>query len=337
MPRLSKKPKRKIVPKVHNPEPLYSPDMDLQDTLWMEPVYTHPMQPDTPPWMEPDDTIVLEPGYIHSPVFSDTHEHSDTPKRPNRRKPGYTHSPVFSDTPAHSDSPKLLKRSYNMETPISQHDLEIMRGMEGYEEIGPYSMEAGLYVIGDLCDILSEKHCEELEGMGVGYQTDYGRQGKFRLSGERDVVIFDLPDGEGIYQDENANEYMSMSGTIGMTLASGLDETFDGSDGKSRSLVERLFGNGHIIDYKEDFSCVSLVIRHPEGYGDIAYIGFGASVRIPTQDQLFSVGGVSRNANREREYRKYQKNQRCSFPIQDQLFSMGGVSRNANREREYRK
>jgi hypothetical protein len=52
---------------------------------------------------------------------------------------------------------------------------------------------------------------------------------------------------------------------------------------------------------------------------------------------LFSVGGVSRNANREREYRKYQNNQRCSFPIQDQLFSMGGVSRNANREREYRK
>jgi hypothetical protein len=138
----------------------------------------------------------------------------------------------------------------------------------GVVEIGPFCMHKGRYYVGDLCNVLTDNEREELSDT----------IGKFTLADGREVVIFKLPYGDGIYPDFKGRNHLVDSGTIGLTLAVGLKETGTVS--------------GHIVDYKDIFHCMSANLDHPEK-GMVAFILFGDEVDINTDDQL---GGVSQLA-----------------------------------------
>lgn len=164
-------------------------------------------------------------------------------------------------------------------------------------EEGEHSLKAGKYFLGDLGYVLSKTVQEELHGMRLPAKGAVTRSvlrktldlhpmhkgvthGKFTLGNGREVVLFHLPGGAGVYKDHRAREYIidnfSLgSFCIGLTLIEGLEEQLGGKD-----FGEMIKGHGHILDYTTDMVyCYECTTDYPgEGVG--ASMVFGDDVEI---------------------------------------------------------
>jgi hypothetical protein len=135
-------------------------------------------------------------------------------------------------------------------------------------EKGPYFMNKGRYYVGDMSSVLTD---DELHEFGC-------TKGQFTLTSGREVVNFKTPHGDGIYPDEKGRYHIVDSGTIGITLATGLNET--------GTVL------GHTVDYEDNFLCVA---HYLDCSGHIAaYIRFGEEVGILTAKQM---GGTPIHVN----------------------------------------
>jgi hypothetical protein len=167
-------------------------------------------------------------------------------------------------------------------------------------EIGPLpTMVRGEYFIGDLYSVLSENAWKELCVLSHAKDNRYGAEGHFTLSNGRVLVIFHLPNGDGVYPDQQGRYYNIYNGTIGLTLTEGLKTEYDDIDKKED--WAKLTMSGNIVDYKKDFVCMSTTAVHPE-VGPVSIIMFGEDVFINSADEVSGIGifmhqGMATTAN----------------------------------------
>jgi hypothetical protein len=155
----------------------------------------------------------------------------------------------------------------------------------GSTEIGPLPMMVkGKYIVGDLCSVLSENAWKEL----CVLHTTNG-DGRFVLSNGRVLTIFKLPNGDGVYPDQNGLTYHVDSGTIGTTLVEGLEVEYGNIDNKREDFKTKLEMSGNIIDYKREFGCMSTSMVHPT-VGPVSIIVLGEKVVINSDDELSGMG-----------------------------------------------
>ena len=133
----------------------------------------------------------------------------------------------------------------------------------GAIQLGPYSLAAGEYWTGDLYNVLNYESWEEMGTMN-GYKKLHNRE----------VVRFKLPEGNGNYVGKQDELFFIDSGTVGITLLSGLGQ-------EARD-------TGHITVFSDDFECMSITVAHPQGGGDVSFIKFGENVQINSEDQVYS-------------------------------------------------
>jgi hypothetical protein len=160
----------------------------------------------------------------------------------------------------------------------------------GSIEIGPLPMILGEYFVGDLASVLSRKAWKELAVLLRAKGNQFGTEGYFTLSNGRVLVIFVLPNGDGIYPDHFGRNYHVDSGTIGLTLTLGLKEEYDNIDTK-KDWDNMLNMSGNIINYEKDFSCMATTATHSE-VGPFSLIMFGESVIINSVDELSGIGAL---------------------------------------------
>ena len=88
-----------------------------------------------------------------------------------------------------------------------------------------------------------------------------GTFGKFILSNGRELVLFDMPMGDGLYKDFAERTYSVDSGTIGITTTLGLEEEYWTQDCHSPFVGElwdaKLKRLGNIVQYEEMFMCMT--------------------------------------------------------------------------------
>jgi hypothetical protein len=165
-------------------------------------------------------------------------------------------------------------------------------------EVGPIVMKAGEYYVGDLTHVLDTAAWQELHVLCDTEESKYGKYGRFTLSNGRIVVIYNLPSNgfrRTLYDDLQGRVYEVSSGTIGLTLAKGLEGVY-GDNGLNTSpelegedwstTIARL---AHIVKYKKKFNCMSIIDILPNGRicgGDceVAVIHFGYNVCINTDE-----------------------------------------------------
>jgi hypothetical protein len=163
------------------------------------------------------------------------------------------------------------------------------RKMPDSVEIGPLPMMVrGEYFIGGLYSVLSENAWKEFCVLSHAKGNRYGAEGQFTLSNGRVLVIFHLPNGDGIYPDQKGRTYNIDNGTIGLTLVEGLKTEYDDID-KKEDWDSNLKMSGNIVDYKKDFVCMSTTAVHPE-IGPVSIIMFGEDVLINSADEVSGVG-----------------------------------------------
>jgi hypothetical protein len=133
-------------------------------------------------------------------------------------------------------------------------------GMLGSAKLGPFGMQAGTHFVGDLCYVLNDHVWKELCAMMFAIDKINGTYGKFTLSNGREVVLFNMPMGDGFYKDSADRTYCVDSGTIGITTNENLKEEYgtqvcNGPVGEVwDSRLKRL---GNIIQYDENFMCMT--------------------------------------------------------------------------------
>ena len=135
-----------------------------------------------------------------------------------------------------------------------------MPGMRVSATSGPYGMHGGPHYVGDLCYVLNDDVWKELCAMiHTGDKT--GTFGKFILSNGRELVLFDMPMGDGLYKDFAERTYSVDSGTIGITTTLGLEEEYGTQACHSPYVGElwdaKLKRLGNIIQYEEMFMCMT--------------------------------------------------------------------------------
>jgi hypothetical protein len=156
-------------------------------------------------------------------------------------------------------------------------------------EIGPLPrMMRGNYFVGDLCSILSENAWKELDVLSHAKDNKYGTEGHFILSNGRVLVIFHLPNGDGVYPDQKGRNYFVNSGTIGLTLVEGLEVEYGDID-KNEDWDSKLKMSGNIIDYKKDFVCMSTSVVNSR-VGPVSIMMFGENVVVNSDDELSGIG-----------------------------------------------
>jgi hypothetical protein len=165
----------------------------------------------------------------------------------------------------------------------------------GSVETDPLPMVRGEYYVGDLCYVLGTDAWKELCDLTYPKENKCGIDGQFTLGNGRTVVIFHLPNGDGVYRDEQGRTYSVDSGTLGITLTEGL-ETEYGDDDKKEDWESEMSRLGNIIDYKEDFSCMSITFDHPE-VGPVSVLSFDDKVVINSADEMSGVGALLHGLN----------------------------------------
>lgn len=108
-------------------------------------------------------------------------------------------------------------------------------------------MKAGTYVICDLCYVMSESEWDE-----VCSKIEIGYTGEVTLENGKNIAFYHTQYGDGVYFDQENNEYSVDSGTLGCILVSDLDVELDDSM--------------NIFDFQSDFDTY-------ESAGDI-YFGW---------------------------------------------------------------
>jgi hypothetical protein len=139
----------------------------------------------------------------------------------------------------------------------------------GSVQLGPYTLQAGEYWIGDLYNVLTYESWEEI-GETHGYK---------KLSNNMEVVRFKLPEGSGTYiaktaTQENEKFFFIDGGTVGITLLSGL-----GAQARE---------TGHVFVFPEEFQCTCITVAHPQGGGYVSFNDFGGKVVIDSDDQVYT-------------------------------------------------
>ena len=161
--------------------------------------------------------------------------------------------------------------------------------------IGPCEMPPGIYYVGDLTHVLDTKSWEEL------HRVRNGGWGKFSLDNGRVVVVYNLPSNgysKCQYQDMQGHIYSVESGTIGLTLANGLETEYRdmglptspklaGEDW--HATITRL---SHVMRYNDPFKCDSVIKTLVGGnaFGcdcEVALVRMGTEVCIDTDESCY--------------------------------------------------
>ena len=104
------------------------------------------------------------------------------------------------------------------------------------------SMPAGVYYVGDLCYVMTDKEWDEVCGITISGSVCL--EGEFQLKDGRRFTMYGTEWGDGVYRDQHGSEYSVDSGTIGCILLSDImAEKYDD--------IQRL---GSIVEITEDFS-----------------------------------------------------------------------------------
>ena len=157
--------------------------------------------------------------------------------------------------------------------PITKQGNKVSKCSGGNTSIEAGVMPLGKYYVGDLSYVLSDGGTwEEVNILRLkdrkrraNFSTaGGGGQGKFTLSNGREIVIFDTAYGDGVYDDYGGRRYAVDSGSIGLTLAEGLENT----------------QHGNLIEYKEAFNCGALIQDYrcdgsPRPQGRFTFMSFG--------------------------------------------------------------
>ena len=164
-------------------------------------------------------------------------------------------------------SKKTRVRRLRIVAPSTEVEIVDVWPPPGAIQLGPYTLKAGEYWIGDLYNVLTYQSWEEI-GANLGYQ---------KLSNEMEVVQFKLPGGNGAYiakatTQENEQFFFIDSGTVGITLLSGLGS--------------RARETGHIFMFSEDFQCKCITVEHPQGGGYVSFNHFG-ELEIASDDEVY--------------------------------------------------
>jgi hypothetical protein len=161
--------------------------------------------------------------------------------------------------------------------------------------VGPFTMDAGKYYVGDLQHVFDCATWGEVVGC---FESGGDMQGKFTLPNGRVCVMFDLPSNgyrRRDYDDMQGLHYYMNSSLIGITLAEGLEaeykdinlSTCSRQEGEDFDTMTARMGN--IIKYNDPFNCNSTVTVLKDGSvfgGDcnVAVIDFGDKVCIDTDE-----------------------------------------------------
>ena len=175
-----------------------------------------------------------------------------------------------------------------------QHDLN------GSKELGPFTMDAGTYYVGDLQHVFDVATWDEVVGLSPVFQYD-SMQGQVTMASGRKICMFILPSNGWRcrdYMDTQGRFYHQSSTLMGITLVKNLEteykddnlRTCSRKDGEDWSAMMARLGN--VIHFKQNFACTSVVNILKDGNimgGDceIAMIRFGDKVCIDTDESKF--------------------------------------------------
>jgi hypothetical protein len=125
-------------------------------------------------------------------------------------------------------------------------------------------MPAGDYYVGDLCYVMHDCWDEVISIMFDDDEDGRGRHGEFVLKDGRRFAVYGTAYGDGVYHDEQLNEYSVDAGLIGCILVSKINEE-----------EQKNLGLGIVHTFPRDFKT---------GYADSRYgvIDFGGRVIIDT-------------------------------------------------------
>ncbi|KAJ1467599.1 hypothetical protein T484DRAFT_1755749 [Baffinella frigidus] len=146
-------------------------------------------------------------------------------------------------------------------------------------------MDAGEYYIGNLSTVLDYADEFGEESSHRQRQIDHMHsEGKFVLTNGREIVIFRLPNGDGLYPDHQGRTYhINDAGFIGLTLRKGLVDEYVGIE----EFEELISIGGYIINFNETFECFSTTLKHTKARGGkVAFVHFGMEVDINTDLQV---------------------------------------------------
>ncbi|KAJ1467194.1 hypothetical protein T484DRAFT_1859613 [Baffinella frigidus] len=135
----------------------------------------------------------------------------------------------------------------------------------GAVQLGPYMLGAGKYWVGDLSTVLGDEDWKEIGG----------KQGAMTLRDGRQVVIFKLPSGGGVYPGKDGHNHLIDSGTIGLTRLKGL--------GHEATTM------GQTTVYSKTFKCLSITVAHPQGGGMVSFNTFGGNIEVDSDDEAYTM------------------------------------------------
>ena len=104
------------------------------------------------------------------------------------------------------------------------------------------SMPAGVYYVGDLCYVMTDKEWDEVCGITISGSVCL--EGEFQLKDGRRFTMYGTEWGDGVYRDQHGSEYSVDSGTIGCIL---LDDI------KADKYDESLDRLGSVYDFYANF------------------------------------------------------------------------------------
>jgi hypothetical protein len=142
----------------------------------------------------------------------------------------------------------------------------------GAVQLGPYTLGAGEYWVGDIGTVLGDMDMKELGD----------RNGVITLDNGREIVRFKFREGAGVYPGKDGHHHIIHGNTIGITRVAGLEP--------------EALTTGQIAVYESEFSCTSVDVAHPDGGGRVSFNSFGPNVEIDSDDKIYSMGRFIRDA-----------------------------------------
>ena len=175
--------------------------------------------------------------------------------------------------------------------------------------IGSCEMPPGIYYVGDLTHVLDTENCEALD------RVRNGGCGKFSLDNGRVVVVYNLPSNgcrKRQYQDMQGRVYSVESGTIGLTLAKGLESEYSdrGLPTSPQLTGEDWYATitrlAHVMRYNDQFECDSVIKTLVGGnaFGcdcEVALVRMGTGVCIDTDESCYNDADETESDDEESE------------------------------------